>query len=690
MDHRCLFFFLVVICISHSFAVNPCTSTTSLTANSTNQYLTSYGYPANYPDEADCSWLITAPLYEFVNLEVMHMDLVNWADGCSDSLTVYDGSDANAPVIHKYCGMDRMMSRSKGQVMFVVFRTDREMNKRGFQLRYWSHLTFASGCIAGTWRAIDVPIGLPLYMEFPDYIGHNINNSDCRYQFAAPFGNLVAAEIVHWERTEALASGFMGICSGYNNTIGTLIEGRSDTAPFSQLVTADRYLWVHLQTSKKDWSNQKTKFIFKIYTVPSRVSSCSGALPVSTRSSTSPSFRFYPYQINNQNNQPCPLKVVSHSASANVRIDVIRRLGVYDFSIVPCNDTYDYLKVFDGSTTGAPQLKQMCLKNNPTYISTKPEVVIDQKTTDSYLIKAVSNDYPCNGKAKKIMVKENEEGFEDFFGKDPVPNNGYCEYLLEASKLTNVVSLSLSGDLGYLTVDSTCSKDYIGVYDGDKWTSKELGRWCGGPMKPFASSGRYLLVVVVTDSNVNTGLTAKASFFGFVQGAVCPDEVDLPGIKEMQNITSPGFPSDYPLNSHCTWRISTRIYNFIVWFVVHESTLDDNCKDIVYVYDGLTTDHENLLGRFCSKDTPTFKSTKWAMTVVFKSDNTDSMRGFKAGYYVEHVRGRNVNEGTPVGLIAGICIAVAVVGALILVLYIACCRKSNDYEEEKDEEELLD
>ena len=48
-------------------------------------------------------------------------------------------------------------------------------------------------------------------------------------------------------------------------------------------------------------------------------------------------------------------------------------------------------------------------------------------------------------------------------------------------------------------------------------TSKEIGKWCGGPMKPFVSSGRNMLVVMVTDENDNTGLHARANFFGLVR-----------------------------------------------------------------------------------------------------------------------------------------------------------------------------
>uniref|UniRef100_A0A3B4B219 CUB domain-containing protein n=1 Tax=Periophthalmus magnuspinnatus TaxID=409849 RepID=A0A3B4B219_9GOBI len=59
---------LLLVCQKHSAAVF-CACGGSLTTGETPGYITSPGYPQNYPQNIDCVWVITVPNGEAVQLD---------------------------------------------------------------------------------------------------------------------------------------------------------------------------------------------------------------------------------------------------------------------------------------------------------------------------------------------------------------------------------------------------------------------------------------------------------------------------------------------------------------------------------------------------------------------------------------------------------------------------------------------
>ena len=66
--------------------------------------LTSPNYPGNYPDDADCTFLISGPDGSVISFTITNMDIED-DDECSfDVLKIGDGDSSGSNLIDEYCG----------------------------------------------------------------------------------------------------------------------------------------------------------------------------------------------------------------------------------------------------------------------------------------------------------------------------------------------------------------------------------------------------------------------------------------------------------------------------------------------------------------------------------------------------------------------------------------------------------
>jgi len=97
-------------------------------------------------------------------------------------------------------------------------------------------------------------------------------------------------------------------------------------------------------------------------------------------------------------------------------------------------------------------------------------------------------------------------------------------------------------------------------------------------------------------------------------------------------ITSPGFPSGYPVNVDCVYKIQPpTARNITLTFTSFDLEPDNKCiYDYVEIKDGF----DNLattVGRHCGASAPgTVTVQSGGLWLRFKSDSTDTFNGFKA------------------------------------------------------------
>ncbi|KAK7482463.1 hypothetical protein BaRGS_00026280, partial [Batillaria attramentaria] len=99
-------------------------------------------YPANYPNNQDCVYVINRPWGERITLSFTKF-AVGWMihhDRCRfDSLTIQDGSSEDAPVLGEFCGTELPPDkRSFQNSMRIRFRTNSYRTNTGFKATYTS------------------------------------------------------------------------------------------------------------------------------------------------------------------------------------------------------------------------------------------------------------------------------------------------------------------------------------------------------------------------------------------------------------------------------------------------------------------------------------------------------------------------------------------------------------------------
>lgn len=99
---------------------------------------TSPGFPYNYPDNLDCTWIITATPGYYVYLHFTHFHLEGSRYSCPyDYVQIYDENNPWNPIISKRCDYhDSWCVYSNSNVLYVRFITDGSVTYSGFHASY--------------------------------------------------------------------------------------------------------------------------------------------------------------------------------------------------------------------------------------------------------------------------------------------------------------------------------------------------------------------------------------------------------------------------------------------------------------------------------------------------------------------------------------------------------------------------
>ncbi|TST47744.1 CUB domain-containing protein 2 [Bagarius yarrelli] len=101
------------------------------------------------------------------------------------------------------------------------------------------------------------------------------------------------------------------------------------------------------------------------------------------------------------------------------------------------------------------------------------------------------------------------------------------------------------------------------------------------------------------------------------------------------NISSPNFPGLYPYSVDCSWLIVVSEGSSVLLTFHHfELEYHSDCAyDYVKIYNGVSEDEGNLLGKFCGDAAPPRFSSSWnIMSVIFHSDRHVADTGFLVEY----------------------------------------------------------
>ncbi|XP_067665920.1 deleted in malignant brain tumors 1 protein-like [Haliotis asinina] len=222
---------------------------------------------------------------------------------------------------------------------------------------------------------------------------------------------------------------------------------------------------------------------------------------------------------------------------------------------------------------------------------------------------------------------------------NPFPSYQECRWKIDTA---NVRKGSIRIDVLEIDLDTQrCSTDSVRVYDETALRKLLVGTACETPAS-FYVYGHAAVVEFksLKENNAKTGFKLKY----YYTTAAEPCGGNLVANSTRQNVTSPGYPVNYPNSFRCAWTITAENPQGHVVVSFLEGQLYRLFKtDIVTVYDGNSTSGY-LMGRVVGDAKPTFSSQESALTLVF---STDDLGQFTLGNNAGFVYGYEETLDTP-------------------------------------------
>ncbi|XP_062913270.1 bone morphogenetic protein 1-like [Mobula hypostoma] len=182
--------------------------------NSVSGIITSPNWPDKYTSRKECTWeIVTTPGHR-VKLAFNELDIEQHQECAYDHLELYDGKDAKAKVIGRFCGSKKPEPQiSTLNRMFIKFFSDNSVQKKGFEA------THSSEC-GGKLKAEVKTKDLYSHSQFGD--NNYPGGADCQWVVQAEEGYGVELIFQTFEIEEEADCGYDYM---------ELFDGSDDTAP---------------------------------------------------------------------------------------------------------------------------------------------------------------------------------------------------------------------------------------------------------------------------------------------------------------------------------------------------------------------------------------------------------------------------------------------------------------------------
>ncbi|KAF4095682.1 cubilin isoform X1 [Onychostoma macrolepis] len=567
-------------------------------------------YPSNYPDNVDCSWVITVDVGHRVVFNFTDLDLESQSSCGFDYVAIHDGHHESSPLLGKFCGVSRPSPiTSTMNVIYVRFRSDHSQNRKGFS----AHFSEACG---STIAADDVggEIASPRYpYSYPP-------NQNCSWiiQAQEPF-NHVTLSFTDFE-VEMVNSN----CS--HDSVEVL-DGDNYQAP-----SVGRYCGNELPHPVTSFSNALVvNFIsdasvgrkgFRA-TYMASTSGCGGHLYMESGAFNSPNYPdVYPPNVE------CVWTITS---SPGNRL----QLSFIMFQLQQSSDcSTDYLEVREGHSTGT-LVGRFCGDSLPSnYTSIMGHIL---------WIKFVS-DSSVSGAGFRAV-------FSHLYGNEITGSSGQIASPLYPRTYPNNAdyrwTVTVDSDshiqIQFLDIDIedqfNCYYDKLKIYDGSSTSALLLGEFCGLTLPNAVRSSGSTITLEFKSDNVIGGKGFLVEWTA-VQGSG-PLPTIQPGAcggtlmtgDNPQFLFSPGWPELYQHNLDCSWVI--RSPNSIIEFNLLSLDMEDEVSclhDSLSIRDG-DINLSPLIAKVCGRELPgSLHSTGDAMFLQFTSDGSINGRGFNATF----------------------------------------------------------
>ncbi|GBN68391.1 Cubilin [Araneus ventricosus] len=524
------------------YAREPCWEEVTLSSNGT-IIVNSHNYPENYPDGIDCTYILHAPYYQHVELNITDLEMEDWAPVCQfDRLQVFYMTDPNRDDWHlnsTLCGrLDNFTVASPTNLMKLNFKTDGDQNYRGF---------------------------------------HAIGWSKCGSRFGGPNG-VVKSEFIHSE--VAQMSPFIGLSCEYIITVRSrrtirvsfdrfnvpsdstcntnyimIKNGGSSSSPY---LGSGKYCGSSLPANMETSSNElHVKVVINSISmgVPdfemhySEVSmGCGGHLYLTPDD---------PYVEITSPNYPSPPVhdvecewIISSPAGTRMRMDFDE-----EFHMTPQCDgdgEVEYLQINDGGTEMAPPLHRFCGNEQPSSVMSTGNAIYAKYVTavpnPQAGFKARVRIAVCGGTISAYSATISSPNYPNNYG-----NSQECEWYLKVKLHYGIVLTLTDLKTPIAPRGQNCTvTDYLEIRNLDE-NGEVLGIYCG-----THNNSRIVINVPASTAYVKFKSNSAQTDKGFAlqmdgnYNDGCGDYIE----GQMGVITSPNYPNAVSAARDCNWRIS--------------------------------------------------------------------------------------------------------------------------------------
>ncbi|KAH8420258.1 hypothetical protein KR009_008365, partial [Drosophila setifemur] len=327
------------------------------------------------------------------------------------------------------------------------------------------------------------------------------------------------------------------------------------------------------------------------------------------------------------------------------------RLHWLSFSLEGGGDClYDYVEIYDSldvqtSTTPGNPLARFCDHRVPE----------DLVSFSRHMVVKFTSDYSdSQGGFELAFTFEDRErcGGHIHASSGELTSPGYpanytsgldCDWRLTGS-VGSLLEIQL--EVFDLEVSPNCSRDYLEVRNGGDRESQLMGRFCGKDIPTRLPSFTHeLRLILHTDAAVSgRGFRLRWRIFSSGCGGRLKANSGV--------ITSPRYPNPYPHSAHCVWRVTVHPGSGIQ-FRIEDLQLESwsNCfYDSVKIYVGERVHGQEPIRKLCQtlgeEEDHLIRLESNEATIVFDSDASNAMRGFRISYEANCVTNMTMTYGT--------------------------------------------
>lgn len=488
--------------------------------------ITSPQYPETYTANALCSWRIVVGHGSTIRFVFTDFELEADPNCAYDYLQIYDGKDASARSLGKYCETNQhpLDLQTSSNYAFIRFASDRSNQYRGFNLNY---LANCNTTLTGWNGIIESP-------NFPEEYPHRI---DCEWTIQTYKGNKVYIEFTDLDLEQSY---------GWSNS--------GDNAPVCSFDYIEITQYKKNDTVKTDrYCNQK----------PVAFTSVDNQVMITFHTDISGSGKGFRLEWNSegcggilrkpQGNFSTPNYPNGYPHDLECVWDIETDFGktieltIEDLDIEHSNDCrYDGVRITTGGDLELPLAKMCHLDQNGRKIighGHQMRIHFFSDSTMSY--RGFSASYktlntPCGG----ALTAPLGEIYSPNYPKNYGPNET-CEWQITVDPSHNIDLTLIDFDL---EPSEDCSKDVMYIFDGEvEDAEKILLKSCGNSMPNqtiYTTTSNKALVVLKTDS------TEEYKGFRLNYTTSCGSHIRTndSGLIHLSDITRLG-------NFDCTWII---------------------------------------------------------------------------------------------------------------------------------------